>query len=113
MSGIADIRAAVIGTGFIGTVHVEQLRRIGVQVRGVLGSTLERGQVRVHGGRGGQADRQPDLAHRGRVAPLPHLGVDELEDLALPGGEVGCELRHGSDGITNARSGQTPVRKIS
>ena len=39
MSGIADIGAAVIGTGFIGTVHVEALRRIGVQVRGVLGST--------------------------------------------------------------------------
>jgi len=43
MTGIADVRAAVIGTGFIGTVHVEQLRRIGVQVRGVLGSTPERG----------------------------------------------------------------------
>ena len=39
MSRIADIGAAVIGTGFIGTVHVEALRRIGVQVRGVLGST--------------------------------------------------------------------------
>ena len=37
--GFADIGAAVIGTGFIGTVHVEALRRIGVQVRGVLGST--------------------------------------------------------------------------
>ena len=30
MSRIADIGAAVIGTGFIGTVHVEALRRIGV-----------------------------------------------------------------------------------
>ena len=30
MQGIADIGAAVIGTGFIGTVHVEALRRIGV-----------------------------------------------------------------------------------
>ena len=47
MSGIADIRAAVIGTGFIGTVHVEALRRIGVQVRGVLGSTPERGAARA------------------------------------------------------------------
>ena len=35
MRRIADIGAAVIGTGFIGTVHVEALRRIGVQVRGV------------------------------------------------------------------------------
>ncbi len=49
MTGIADIGAAVIGTGFIGTVHVEALRRIGVQVRGVLGSTPERGAARATG----------------------------------------------------------------
>ena len=47
MPGFADIGAAVIGTGFIGTVHVEQLRRIGVDVRGVLGSTPERGTARA------------------------------------------------------------------
>jgi predicted dehydrogenase len=47
MTRIADVGAAVIGTGFIGTVHVEALRRIGVQVRGVLGSTPERGAGRV------------------------------------------------------------------
>src|SRR6188508_2204270 len=47
MTGIADLGAAVIGTGFIGTVHVEALRRIGVQVRGVLGSTPERGERRA------------------------------------------------------------------
>ena len=47
MRTIADIGAAVIGTGFIGTVHVEALRRIGVQVRGVLGSSPERGRARA------------------------------------------------------------------
>lgn len=47
MTGIADTRAAVIGTGFIGTVHVEALRRIGVDVRGVLGSSPERGAARA------------------------------------------------------------------
>jgi predicted dehydrogenase len=47
MRSIADVGAAVIGTGFIGTVHVEALRRIGVQVRGVLGSTPERGAARA------------------------------------------------------------------
>jgi len=47
MSRFADIGAAVIGTGFIGTVHVEQLRRIGVDVRGVLGSTPDRGAARA------------------------------------------------------------------
>jgi len=47
MRRIADVGAAVVGTGFIGTVHVEGLRRIGVQVRGVLGSSPERGRARA------------------------------------------------------------------
>ncbi len=47
MRTIADVGAAVIGTGFIGTVHVEALRRVGVQVRGVLGSSPERGAARA------------------------------------------------------------------
>src|SRR6476620_9229969 len=47
MTGSADSGAAVIVTGVIGTVHVEALRRIGVQVRGVLGSTPERGAARA------------------------------------------------------------------
>jgi predicted dehydrogenase len=47
MANLAGIGAAVIGTGFIGTVHVEALRRIGVHVRGVLGSTPERGAARA------------------------------------------------------------------
>ena len=33
------ITAAVVGTGFIGPVHVEALRRAGIQVAGILGST--------------------------------------------------------------------------
>lgn len=48
MNGIAGIGAAVIGTGFIGTVHVQSLRRLGVEVRGVLGSSPERGAERAH-----------------------------------------------------------------
>ncbi|MEX1172401.1 MAG: Gfo/Idh/MocA family oxidoreductase, partial [Chloroflexota bacterium] len=47
MSGLAGVGVAVIGTGFIGTVHIEALRRIGVQVHGVLGSTPERGAARA------------------------------------------------------------------
>jgi predicted dehydrogenase len=36
MGHVSEIGAAVIGSGFIGTVHIENLRRLGVQVRGVL-----------------------------------------------------------------------------
>ncbi|MEW6226144.1 MAG: Gfo/Idh/MocA family oxidoreductase [Chloroflexota bacterium] len=42
MSSLSGIGAAVIGSGFIGTVHIEALRRIGVDVRGLLGSSAER-----------------------------------------------------------------------
>ncbi|MCW8130851.1 MAG: Gfo/Idh/MocA family oxidoreductase [Planctomycetota bacterium] len=37
-----NIGVAVAGTGFIGPVHVEGLRRLGVRVTGVLGSTPEK-----------------------------------------------------------------------
>ena len=37
------VRAAVIGTGFIGGVHAAALRRIGAELTGVLGSSPERG----------------------------------------------------------------------
>lgn len=43
MSKRVSIGAAVIGTGFIGTVHTQALRRLGIDVIGVLGSGAERG----------------------------------------------------------------------
>ena len=42
MRDVRDIKAAVVGTGFIGVVHVEALRRLGIEVTGVVGSTPER-----------------------------------------------------------------------
>ena len=44
MSHFSDIGTAVVGSGFIGTVHIEALRRLGVNVRGVLGSDAARGE---------------------------------------------------------------------
>jgi predicted dehydrogenase len=44
MTRRSEIVTAVVGGGNIGTVHVEALRRIGVTVAGVLGSTPERGE---------------------------------------------------------------------
>ena len=39
------IGAAIIGTGFIGTVHIGALRRLGVDIVGVLGSSSARGSA--------------------------------------------------------------------
>ena len=46
MRPLSEIGAAVVGTGFIGVVHVEALRRLGVQVHGVVGSSQDRAKVR-------------------------------------------------------------------
>jgi predicted dehydrogenase len=35
-------RAAVVGTGFIGLVHVDALRRLGIEITGIVGSSPER-----------------------------------------------------------------------
>lgn len=40
--GFSDIRAGVVGIGFIGVAHIEALRRLGVEVAGVVGSSPER-----------------------------------------------------------------------
>jgi len=66
----ASIGAAVIGTGFIGTVHVEALRRIGVNMLGVLGSTPERGAARADA-----------LGVRKAYASLDELLADEAVDV--------------------------------
>jgi predicted dehydrogenase len=47
MTRHGDIGTAVIGSGFIGTVHVEALRRIGVRVVGLLESSPELGAQRA------------------------------------------------------------------
>jgi predicted dehydrogenase len=97
MRRIADVGAAVIGTGFIGTVHVEQLRRIGVQVRGVLGSTPERGEERA-GALGVQRaypsleavldDPSVQVVH---VTSPNHLHVPQARQILAAGRHVVCE----------------------
>ncbi|MDA8203359.1 MAG: Gfo/Idh/MocA family oxidoreductase [Chloroflexi bacterium] len=47
MAAASDIGTAVIGTGFIGSVHVEALRRLGVDVLGILEDTPEHGAARA------------------------------------------------------------------
>ncbi|WP_333816270.1 Gfo/Idh/MocA family protein [Tabrizicola sp.] len=47
MPDLSTIGAAVIGTGFIGSVHLGTLRRLGIPVVGVLGSSAARGADRA------------------------------------------------------------------
>jgi predicted dehydrogenase len=97
MSPLADIGAAVIGTGFIGTVHVEQLRRIGVDVRGVLGSTPERGAARAEAlsvrhayGSLEQILADPSV-HVVHVTSPNHLHVPQAVAILAAGKHVVCE----------------------
>ena len=109
MSEGSGIGAAVIGTGFIGTVHVEQLRRIGVQVRGVLGSTPERGEARAvalgvprayRSLEALLADDSVDVVH---VASPNHLHVPQARAVLAAGRHVVCEKPLG---LTAAESGE-------
>ena len=97
MRRIADVGAAVIGTGFIGTVHVEALRRIGVQVRGVLESTPERGRLRADALGVMRAyssldelldDPTVEVVH---VASPNHLHVPQTAQILGAGRHVVCE----------------------
>ena len=97
MSNLSAIGAAVIGTGFIGTVHVEQLRRIGVDVRGVLGSTPERGAARAEALSVGRAyaDLDEILADPAvrvvHVTSPNHLHVPQASAILDAGKHVVCE----------------------
>jgi predicted dehydrogenase len=42
MHPFASLTAGVVGTGFMGLAHTEALRRLGVQIRGIVGSSFER-----------------------------------------------------------------------
>lgn len=70
MTNFAAIGAAVVGTGFIGTVHTQALRRLGVQVRGVLGSSAARG-----------AERAQEMGVDKAYADLDELLADDTVDV--------------------------------
>jgi predicted dehydrogenase len=46
MTDIAELKAGVVGTGFIGVVHVDALRRLGIEVVGIVYSTPERARAK-------------------------------------------------------------------
>jgi len=97
MRAMSEIGTAVIGSGFIGTVHIEALRRIGVRVTGLLGSTPERGAERAK--RLGVARAYSSLAELlddsavevVHVTSPNHLHFPQVRDILAAGRHVVCE----------------------
>ncbi len=92
-----DMTAAVIGTGFIGTVHTQALRRLGITVRGVLGSSAARGAQGAKAMGVGHAyasldellgDAAIDVVH---VTSPNHLHYPQVKAVLAAGKHVICE----------------------
>ena len=93
MKKMSEVRAGVVGTGFIGVVHVDALRRLGVEVTGVVGSSPERAQAK------GVApvydsfealldDDQVDVVH---LTTPNHLHYPQVKQALAAGKHVVCE----------------------
>lgn len=97
MERFSDIGAAVIGSGFIGTVHIENLRRLGVNVRGLLGSSPERGEQAAL--RVGLPTAYPSLdalledpaVHAVHVTSPNQLHYPQVKQILAAGRHVICE----------------------
>ncbi len=93
MRAITDLRAGVVGTGFIGLVHVDALRRLGVQVAGVVGSSAERALAKsvapVYESYDALLDDDTiDVVH---VASPNHLHYPQVKQALDAGKHVVCE----------------------
>jgi predicted dehydrogenase len=92
-----DIGVAVAGTGFIGPVHVEALRRLGIRVAGILGSTPEKAERARAALRLDRAYGSFDEVLADRDAGAVHLAVpnrlhhDMAKRALLAGKHVMCE----------------------
>lgn len=97
MSEITGITAAILGTGFIGGVHAQMLRRAGVRVRGMLGSSPERAKAgaTAHGVPHAYdtldevlADKAVDVVH---VTTPNHAHFEQVKAILAAGKHVICE----------------------
>ena len=82
------MRAGVVGTGFIGVVHVEALRRLGIEVAGVVGSSPER--AREKPGLPEPYESYEALLDDDERRRRPH---HDAEPPALPAGQGGARGR--------------------
>ncbi len=97
MRDIREIKAAVVGTGFIGVVHVEALRRLGVEITGVVGSSPERAAEKARAAglpapypsfEAMLEDPAVDIVH---LTTPNHLHYDEVRAVLAAGKHVICE----------------------
>src|SRR5919199_2278983 len=97
MPDLRDLRAAVVGTGFIGVVHVEALRRLGVEVVGVVGSSPERARAKAsvvplpepyESFEAMLADERVDVVH---LTTPNHLHYPQVKAALEAGKHVVCE----------------------
>ena len=93
MTEIAELKAGVVGTGFIGVVHVDALRRLGVEVLGVAGSTPERAAAKgiapvYESYEAMLADDRVDVVH---LTTPNHLHHPQAEQALAAGKHVVCE----------------------
>jgi predicted dehydrogenase len=98
-------RAAVVGTGFVGAVHVDALRRLGVDVVGVAGSSPERAAAKELGPvydsyEALLADDRVDVVH---VTTPNALHATQVQQALEAGRHVVCEKPLG---ITSAESAE-------
>ena len=93
MREISDLRAGVVGTGFIGVVHVDALRRLGVDVVGVVGSSPERAGAKriapvIESYEALLADERVDVVH---LTTPNNLHYAQVKQALEAGKHVVCE----------------------
>ena len=97
MSTPTDLQVGVVGTGFIGPAHVEALRRLGITVAGIVGSSLGRAQPKADAMRMAKvyatfeellADPQIGVVH---ITSPNHLHYPQVKAALLAGKHVVCE----------------------
>jgi predicted dehydrogenase len=94
---LSEISAGVVGVGFIGVAHVEALRRLGVNVAGVVGSSPQRAAAkaeaadlpRVYPSVGALVDDpRIDVVH---IATPNNVHADQVRACLAAGKHVVCE----------------------
>jgi predicted dehydrogenase len=90
---IAELKAGVVGTGFIGVVHVDALRRLGVEIVGVVGSSPERAAAKQLAPVVGSyeallADERVDVVH---LTTPNALHYPQVKQALAAGKHVVCE----------------------